>query len=51
MYAAGEMTEFLPQIVGPVGRIHFAGVRFFLRWMNGTLESGTHVGREISGIP
>ncbi|HLW86666.1 MAG TPA: FAD-dependent oxidoreductase [Candidatus Sulfotelmatobacter sp.] len=53
VYKAGQVIEFLPYVGRPVGRVHFAGEHTspWGGWMNGALESGVRVAREISEIP
>lgn len=49
-YRPGQMTELWPHIPGPEGRVHFAGehTSAWIRWMQGALESGNRVAREIN---
>jgi monoamine oxidase len=48
-FRPGEMTTMLPHIATPEGRIHFAGDQTSPApgWMNGALQSGDRVAREI----
>jgi monoamine oxidase len=45
----GQMTEWLPDLVKPEGRVHFAGehTSVLARTMEGALESGNRAAREI----
>ncbi len=49
----GQLTEMLPELVKPVGRVHFAGEHTSLlgRTMEGALESGNRAAREVAGAP
>jgi monoamine oxidase len=45
----GELTRWLPELVKPAGRVHFAGdhTSWLGRTMEGALESGNRAAREI----
>ncbi len=47
----GQMTDWLPELVRPEGRIHFAGehTSALSRTMEGALESGNRAAREVHG--
>jgi len=49
-FKPGQMTSLLPHVARPEGRIHFAGehASSLFGWMQGALESGNRVAREIS---
>jgi monoamine oxidase len=49
-YRPGQMTSLLPHVARPEGRIHFAGehASSMFGWMQGALESGNRVAREIN---
>jgi monoamine oxidase len=49
-FRPGQMTIMLPHIANSEGRIHFAGEHASTSpgWMQGALESGERVGREIA---
>jgi monoamine oxidase len=49
-FRPGEMISMLPHIAQPEGRIHFAGDHTSPSpgWMNGALQSGNRVAREIA---
>jgi monoamine oxidase len=49
-FRPGEMTGMLPEMVRPEGRIHFAGDHTSPApgWMNGALQSGDRVAREVA---
>jgi monoamine oxidase len=49
-FRPGEMTSMLPEIAKPEGRIHFAGDHTSPSpgWMNGALQSGERVAREVA---
>ncbi len=49
-FRPGEMTTMLPHIATPEGRIHFAGDHTSPSpgWMNGALQSGNRVAREVA---
>ena len=49
-YRPGQMTELWPHIARVEGRIHFAGdhTSAWIRWMQGALESGNRVAREVN---
>jgi monoamine oxidase len=49
-FRPGEMTSRLHQIAAPEGRIHFAGDHTSPQpgWMNGALQSGNRVAREVA---
>lgn len=48
--APGQMRDLFPYLSGPEGRFHFAGEHTsrWNAWMNGALESGNRVVREIA---
>jgi monoamine oxidase len=48
-FRVGQMTNWLPRIVRPEGRIHFAGehTSIFPATMEGAIESGVRAAREI----
>jgi monoamine oxidase len=50
-FAPGQMTAFMPDIVRPEDRLHFAGehTSSWNSWMEGALESGERAAREILG--
>lgn len=50
LFAPGQQTELQADIVAPEGRIYFAGEHcsLFHAWIQGALESGTRVAREIA---
>jgi monoamine oxidase len=52
-FRPGEMTNMLPHMSKPEGRIHFAGDHTSPSpgWMNGALQSGNRVAREVSSRP
>ena len=50
-YKPGQFTSLLPHVARPEGRIHFAGEHTSVwidGWMQGALESGNRVAREIN---
>lgn len=50
-YKPGQCTSLLPHVARPEGRIHFAGEHTSVwidGWMQGALESGNRVAREIN---
>ena len=49
-FKPGQMTELLPHIARPEGRIHFAGehTSSWPGWMQGAFQSGHRAAREIS---
>ena len=49
-FRPGQMTELYPYIDGVEGRVHFAGehASALPAWMQGALESGIRVAREVS---
>jgi len=49
-FRPGEMTTMLPHMATPEGRIHFAGDHTSPSpgWMNGALQSGNRVAREVA---
>jgi monoamine oxidase len=48
-FRPGQMTSLLPYLARPEGRVHFAGdhTSAWSGWMQGALESGLRVAREI----
>jgi len=52
-FRPGQMRSLLPHIVGPEGRVHFAGEHTspWSGWMEGALESGLRAAREVDGAP
>ncbi len=51
-FRPGQMTAWLPRIVRPEGRIHFAGehTSIFPATMEGAIESGVRAAREIEEV-
>jgi monoamine oxidase len=50
-YKPGQFTSLLPHVARPEGRIHFAGEHTSIwvdGWMQGALESGHRVAREVN---
>jgi monoamine oxidase len=49
----GQLTEWMPELATPVGRVHFAGEHTSLlaRTMEGALESGNRAAREVHLAP
>ena len=50
-YKPGQFTSLLPHVARPEGRIHFAGEHTSVwidGWMQGALESGDRVAREVN---
>ena len=50
-YKPGEFSSLLPHVARPEGRIHFAGEHTSVwidGWMQGALESGNRVAREVN---
>jgi monoamine oxidase len=50
-YKPGQMTSLLPHVARPEGRIYFAGEHTSVwidGWMQGALESGMRVAKEIN---
>jgi len=49
VFHPGQMTSMMPGISTPVGRVHFAGehTSAWMGWMEGALQSGERVAREI----
>jgi len=49
-FKPGEMQSWLPQILRPEGRVHFAGCQTspWPGWMNGALQSGNRAAREVA---
>jgi monoamine oxidase len=49
-FKPGQMTELMPHIAKPEGRVHFAGehASAWPGWMQGALESGNRAAREIN---
>src|SRR5262249_39769839 len=52
-FRPGQMTSLLPHIARPEGRVHFAGEHAsnWPGWMQGALEAGNRVAREINETP
>jgi monoamine oxidase len=51
-YKPGQFSTLLPHVARPEGRIHFAGEHTSVwvdGWMQGALESGDRVAREVNG--
>lgn len=50
-FRPGEMTSLLHHIASPEGRVHFAGDHTSPEpgWMDGALQSGNRVAREVAG--
>jgi monoamine oxidase len=50
-YKPGQFSTLLPHVARPEGRIHFAGEHTSVwidGWMQGALESGNRVAREVN---
>ncbi len=49
-FRPGEMSDLMPHIAKPEGRIHFAGdhTSQFPGWMHGALQSGNRAAREVN---
>jgi monoamine oxidase len=49
----GQLTEWMPKLAEPTGRLHFAGEHTSAigRTMEGALESGNRAAREVHGAP
>lgn len=50
-YKPGQFSSLLPHVARPEGRIHFAGEHTSVwidGWMQGALESGNRVAREVN---
>jgi monoamine oxidase len=50
-YKPGQMSSLLPHVARPEGRVHFAGEHTSVwidGWMQGALESGDRVAREVN---
>jgi len=49
-FRPGQLSEWLPHIVKPEGRVHFAGDQTspWPGWMNGALQSGNRAAREVN---
>jgi len=50
-YKPGQFSTLLPHVAKPEGRIHFAGEHTSVwidGWMQGALESGNRVAREVN---
>lgn len=49
----GQLTDWMPKLAAPTGRIHFAGEHTALlgRTMEGALESGNRAAREVHEAP
>jgi len=53
-YKPGQMSSLLPHVARPEGRVHFAGEHTSVwidGWMQGALESGNRVAREVDAAP
>jgi monoamine oxidase len=52
-FRPGQMTSLLPNVARPEGRVHFAGEHAsnWPGWMQGALEAGNRVAREINETP
>jgi monoamine oxidase len=53
-YKPGQFSALLPHVARPEGRVHFAGEHTSVwidGWMQGALESGNRVAREVSAAP
>lgn len=50
VYDVGQMKTYIPSIARPEGRVHFAGEHTsrWTGWMQGALESGIRVAKEVS---
>ena len=52
-YKPGQFSSLLPHVARPEGRIHFAGEHTSVwidGWMQGALESGDRVAREVNAV-
>jgi monoamine oxidase len=52
-YKPGQFSSLLPHVARPEGRIHFAGEHTSVwidGWMQGALESGNRVAREVNAV-
>jgi len=51
-FRPGQVTTWLPRIVRPEGRVHFAGehTSVFPATMEGAIESGVRAAREIDDV-
>jgi monoamine oxidase len=49
VFRPGQMSAFMPEVVRPEGRVHFAGehTSSWMGWMEGALESGERAAREV----
>ncbi len=53
-YKPGQFSSLLPHVARPEGRVHFAGEHTSVwidGWMQGALESGSRVAREVNAAP
>jgi len=53
-YKPGQISSLLPHVARPEGRVHFAGEHTSVwidGWMQGALESGNRVAREVNAAP
>jgi monoamine oxidase len=52
-YKPGQISSLLPHVARPEGRVHFAGEHTSVwidGWMQGALESGSRVAREVNDV-
>ena len=52
LFLPGQITSWLPEIIRPEGRIHFAGehTSIYSASMEGAIESGVRAAKEISEV-
>ncbi|NNE75670.1 MAG: amine oxidase, partial [Pricia sp.] len=48
----GQMTDLMPHLIAPEGRIHFAGehASAYHGWIQGAIESGNRAAKEVNSI-
>jgi monoamine oxidase len=53
MFKPGQITELVPHISTPEGRVHFAGEHTSTThaWIQGAIESGIRVAKEVNNLP
>nr|WP_093133182.1 flavin monoamine oxidase family protein [Salinibacillus kushneri] len=53
MFKPGQVTELVPHISTPEGRVHFAGEHTSTThsWIQGAIESGIRVASEVNNLP
>lgn len=53
MFKPGQITELMPHISSPEGRVHFAGEHTSTThaWIQGAIESGIRVASEVNQLP